>query len=226
MSEPPPCRFLGLSAELRNEVYELVLKHPGPLELSKGIDLTTGRFGQLVRNERVYVVGGFQGDEDSRQNLALLRTTRQIHAEATPILYSKNEFVAVDKDPLCYFLRQIGPSVQLLRHVTIGHCTKTSLRSMLVSLKGATHLDRLEFAYSTRIMVGDAARMVKELGPWARAFHRMRKASTIQGERNVLDVLEFSANDWLSDADKARDAAAVVAFSAQVKAELQKTLKD
>jgi len=63
-TDATPLGFLSLSAEVRNMIYRLVLCHPSP--------------------------AGLQGRLD--WGAQLLRTCRQIHAEALPILYGENIF--------------------------------------------------------------------------------------------------------------------------------------
>lgn len=69
---------------------------------------------------------------------------------------------------------------------------------------------------------------VQEIGPWFRAFNKMRKADTTDNHDDVLSVLEFLARNetWVGQENRERDALFVAAYSAQVKDELRKTLKD
>ncbi|KAK4497151.1 hypothetical protein PRZ48_011601 [Zasmidium cellare] len=225
MSDTQALGFLDLSAELRNEIYELSFQHPGPVWLvgdskreTKGSSTSSKRYG----------VPGVRALQNHllRDTVAFLRVNRQIHAEATPVLYGINQFEAGHPGIICYFAKQIGPSLGFLRHFIISHCTKSSLRQMLGPMKTATRLQRLQIRVSAKYSIGDAATMAKGLLPWARAFHKMRNTGDMQDRRDVLDVLEFIARQWVDVDAKALDAVFAVSYSAEVKANLRQKLKD
>jgi hypothetical protein len=79
--QPPRCPgFLGLPAELRNQAYEHVLGNA-----TYSLEVDKGEERMIIRDRRC---------ESPTQcpNVALLRVSRQIHAEASLLLYSRNAF--------------------------------------------------------------------------------------------------------------------------------------
>lgn len=53
-------------------------------------------------------------------NASILRTCKQVHSEASPILYSENSFLVANPEGILQWLKQIGPvNTKLLKRVCI-----------------------------------------------------------------------------------------------------------
>jgi hypothetical protein len=68
--------FLELPAEMRNQIYELLFSRDEPIRLR------ASRLDTALRYSMVHAVPG----------ISILSSCRQVHAEATAILYSQNAF--------------------------------------------------------------------------------------------------------------------------------------
>ncbi|KAF2459171.1 hypothetical protein BDY21DRAFT_340035 [Lineolata rhizophorae] len=90
--------FLALSAELRNAIYEFALVSPHPIDLwaclpnrhcrtNKEVQLRSNGEETLWQRDRVA-----RKDTAARISVPLLRTCKQIYAEAVSILYGQNKF--------------------------------------------------------------------------------------------------------------------------------------
>lgn len=100
--------FFGLPAEIRNEIYNILLVIKGSIYL-----------------ERIPASGPMQvcaGDPEWASSTGLLRVSRQMHHEAAPIAYGRNTFVVSPDqyDALRHFLTRLGPlNASLLRTLII-----------------------------------------------------------------------------------------------------------
>ncbi|KAI0906874.1 hypothetical protein F4823DRAFT_630923 [Ustulina deusta] len=100
--------FFGLPAEIRNEIYNILLVIKGSIYL-----------------ERIPASGPMQvcaGDPEWASSTMLLRVSRQMHHEAAPIAYGRNTFVVSPDqyDALRHFLTRLGPlNASLLRTLII-----------------------------------------------------------------------------------------------------------
>lgn len=105
--------FTKLPAELRNIIYEMVLRFPAPgLYISHSVMSKPLKLHSIRRMDEVDVTGGpmeelsldFAVPQEyadhylevnlSKTDLALLKVCRQIHHEAMPIFYGLNTFLA------------------------------------------------------------------------------------------------------------------------------------
>ncbi|KAM3416706.1 hypothetical protein BST61_g8297 [Cercospora zeina] len=141
-----PFRFLDLSAELRNRVYEFALTEPngltlvartkkyrrcvvrGPIDVAE----TDRHYGKKYRYRyhewsRSWASEQDNDDDDESEEYSgdrllvpnLLAVNKQIHEEATSYLY-KQEMILEDTNALHIFLASIGPSNrELLTEVTL-----------------------------------------------------------------------------------------------------------
>ena len=102
--------FFGLPRDIRNRIYKIVLIVAHPVYLFQD----AGSRVETFAPDRPF------------QWLSLLYTNRQIHSEATPVLYGVNEFSLVDTTPqqfglLKSFLDCIGSvNAGLLSHLCIN----------------------------------------------------------------------------------------------------------
>ncbi|KAI5356873.1 hypothetical protein Slin15195_G052600 [Septoria linicola] len=136
-----PFRFLDLSAELRNEIYERALTEPDGLTLiSKSTDnrrqiqrgsITVTRsdhyYGQAYRRGWWRRRHGKESVESNRERSLspnLLATNRQIRAEASSYLY-KQEIIMADMHALQGFVANIGSYNRgLVNNITIRGWTE------------------------------------------------------------------------------------------------------
>src|SRR5882762_3499104 len=95
--------FLSLPGELRNRIYELLVLHQEPINISEYLSLP----GEL-RN-RIY-----------KLTPGLLRTSKTVHREASSLLYSQNrfDFTEVSLKMAASFLEKIGRiNANSIRHI-------------------------------------------------------------------------------------------------------------
>ncbi|KAF2869841.1 hypothetical protein BDV95DRAFT_89008 [Massariosphaeria phaeospora] len=132
-----PFPFTKLPAEIRNMIYEY----------------------SVVANEKIRIVGhkdtkgrmiakrtfGYLGPRNDI-NLSLLRVSRQVREECTPVLYAKNRFCFEQASSMTLFMAQHATRLSDLRHVTIGfrcaHASTTSFAAFS-SLAHTTNLQSI-----------------------------------------------------------------------------------
>ena len=104
-------RFLDLPPELRNRVYDLVLRIPGPIHPSTKSATTAPKDSKNVKiNE----------SKDHESALSLLAVSKQISDEAVGVFYNCNSFVFYYPTQLHAFLMSLGPQRQKLnRDLTV-----------------------------------------------------------------------------------------------------------
>lgn len=136
------CLLLELPLELRERIYGFALpnsetfhikkrRYPGTLE-DKDSDSAHEKLLKSLQRSRV-------------RALSLLMVNKQIHAEATPLVYRSNcfEFKKNIGSKIHPFIKLIGPSVQHLGEVKLHHISIPQLKEVLVLLKPATGLRKL-----------------------------------------------------------------------------------
>lgn len=129
-------RFEDLPPEIRNRIYHLALVEVGidPIELHS---FSFDWFGWTRTTRR------YEPEDQVCRPAALLRVSRQVHAEAMPILYGANAFKFADifiekllNEPLSW--------VAFLRKVTIFNLsTQGDLKEIFVLLRKAVITDRM-----------------------------------------------------------------------------------
>lgn len=155
--------FLDLSAELRNGIYMLLLTQPWPMTIGsiddwKGSSRALNKPAIQCRNLQDHCL---REHEIPHHNTAMLQVNRQIHSEATSVLYGHNRIQWLTRDISKTFLNRIGPSIIHLRDVKLPHnTTKSTMRTVLNALKPAGRLVRLEISVHTWHNM-DAHRMAK-----------------------------------------------------------------
>ena len=133
-SEPPidktkknnKASFLKLPVEIRLLIYDLLLI-AGVLDLGYNYRWTIGPGGIWWEGLlRPYMGVGPYAE------VGILRTCRQIYHEASPILYSKNNFEFGDPEKALRFIEQIGPvNLKLIKKLDLF---KSHLKEFLVNL--------------------------------------------------------------------------------------------
>jgi hypothetical protein len=106
--------FLGLPAEIRLEIYDILLvnRWEGPIP---SWDLRGHKTGQ----KRVRLLKALPDPRTISPNI--LRTCKQIYIEARPIIYTQNLFDIHIPDDMLKFLAQIGPTnIKFVRSLEIG----------------------------------------------------------------------------------------------------------
>ena len=107
--------LLHLPGELRNHIYKHCLVSPRPIDLWPIMPLNAppGTTHSTILDLDIKCV-----------NTSLLRVSRQVHKEATSILYGCNRFRFSDRHGwtiLSGFLTHIDRNCQVLRHVSVGY---------------------------------------------------------------------------------------------------------
>ncbi|KAK3711192.1 hypothetical protein LTR37_009785 [Vermiconidia calcicola] len=112
--------FFGMPAEIRNAIYHMVLVPQYPIELapvSIPDQTASGTFTAETYHRERYI-------KQVQPSLALLRTSRQVNREASPIYYGQ-EFRFTNAQGwhiLGHWLRAIGHNnSQLVPHLLVGH---------------------------------------------------------------------------------------------------------
>nr|OQO29000.1 hypothetical protein B0A51_03582 [Rachicladosporium sp. CCFEE 5018] len=106
----PPCHLLALPPELRLRIYEALLP-PGHcyFRIYPAV---------YIHREADRLVPRAAGLEQSVRDVALLRTCRQVHAEATPVLYDHTIFDIMFGTPFAHF--KMNPIFCSLEEFTLG----------------------------------------------------------------------------------------------------------
>ena len=91
-------RFLDLPAEIRNAIYDLVLKGSDTLE---------------IRHRHVFEI-----NHDSAR--ALTQVSKQIRVECLPIYYTSNNFLLLSMDDCIAWLKVVGHDCRHLRTLVLG----------------------------------------------------------------------------------------------------------
>lgn len=187
-NEVKPCRLLELPAELRNAIYLLALVHDDPILLS-------------VDQENPVARPCKDRDEYYKLDLGtnILRTCKQIHDEATPILYGINRF-CFDKHSeglarhtaFEWLVRNSNNSVQYLREVTIeGHDSKEALKNFFTTLKRlGPKLSKLSIGPRFQYYI-KPEEMALALRPLIRALDKKYKSDAGSEPSDILDRLEL-----------------------------------
>ncbi|KAK4612200.1 hypothetical protein CLAFUW4_13413 [Fulvia fulva] len=161
-----PFRFLELSAELRNQIYEFLLVDHKP-------------FWPTLQT--IYRC-------ESSINAAILRVCRQTHEEATAMLYASNTFQGYREHIFATWLPSIGRNIKHIRSLEVDHVqTAAFFYEMLPPLKKAISLQRLDLSYIEPNW--KAEELAKMVAPFMRAIHRARKRKDGDRVEGVLDML-------------------------------------
>ena len=132
-------RFLSLSPELRNGIYDMLLRIQGPLQPSPRPPTSTSR--------KLSSLAGLTSPESV---LSLLAVNHQVHDEAVGIFYHYNTFVFHYSLLMHGFLQSLGPQRQsFIRDITVHYADVQSGGMSMVELTFAllrrlTSLRRLE----------------------------------------------------------------------------------
>lgn len=213
-NQSKPFRFLDLPPELRVRVYSYLFEFEGPLTI-------------FERSRSIYArVWTEHGSYEPGITTGLLVACRQIHREATPVLYGCNTF---DVNHNRRFLKTIKRYIPHIRRFIVGHSTKTARHADFVLLKAATSLSYLEIPsylcegkfYS---LGHERQALAKEMGPLFRSLHQSQKKDIDRKDRDVLNVLVISTK-WAVGFDEDHVAAKAKQYENEIKEAIRKTLK-
>ncbi|USW58918.1 hypothetical protein Slin15195_G122370 [Septoria linicola] len=150
--------FLSLPAELKNTIYELTLRHHRSIFIGKR-GQTTAKKKRLDRARPELTCGR---DSDSLHKtkihmhitVALLLANKQIHEEATSILYGGNSFFFSDHPLLHTWAQQIGIPFGQLREIEIAVDAWMQVPAPREYPVRVSHLKHLTLSVSALRLVG------------------------------------------------------------------------
>ncbi|KAF2035851.1 hypothetical protein EK21DRAFT_106688 [Setomelanomma holmii] len=127
----PPIPFLTLPPHIRTKILNYTLKHHA----------TSIPFAAKLKTRSIW-----SPEYHTPNLLAFLRTSKQIHTEATPIVYDQ-AFTFPSTQIACDFLLRIGSNRRFLHSLRSETYTSASARTMFQLLAEAHHLQHLSFAH-------------------------------------------------------------------------------
>ena len=198
-----------LPAEIKNQIYELVLVSPDPIFLVSKIkalrrilvrDIMTEsnasgsrRRSGMRRFWQRALLPSSDGASTSAKPMSmvpnLMLLNKQVYAETQPLLYSANDFILEDTTALHTFLASIGHNnVATLKDLTIngwGHTKAHKAMNFpaLTLLGGATKLERIEF--NCEVSYGGSRNVAKQLYRDGHLWFEARGLAAV-------DVMHFS----------------------------------
>ncbi|KAK4960318.1 hypothetical protein LTR10_003213 [Elasticomyces elasticus] len=190
--------FLDLPPEIRNIVYGLALHHEEPLQL----DGDPPQVVNYIHDEPYRFL-----DDDFEPphlptpylNVSLLLVSRQVYAEAVPMLYGSNTIAfsaryTPSERPLYAFLLHIGTSRKYLRRIKVrSFGNYSTVRSALHLLKDSKQLDSFECSSDMLYKLNYAPGRVKSFVPWLRT---LKKAATADPEcKGALEILRLNPHE-------------------------------
>lgn len=202
--------FDRLPAEIKNQIYELVLISPDPIFLvSKTKALRRTIVREIMTDEnasgarrracgvRSYwwrVQAPLTNGASTPAKLMpmvpnLMLLSKQVYAETQPLLYSANDFILEDTTALHTFLASIGhDNVATLKDLTLngwGHTKAHKAMNFpaLTLLGGATKLERIEF--NCGVHYGGASQIATQLYRDGHLWFEARGLAAV-------DVMSFS----------------------------------
>lgn len=213
----------NLPSEIRNIIYHKVLTKPGgTFFIHKGYSSELCRSRAVLGNER----GGFLTVSDyynhhraSTRNLALLRASKAVYAEAVAILYGQ-KLVFTDHVALQTFLTGLRPlQISLLRHVALApddfSRRNEFMPSLLAPLADAHNLETLDpdmkrvgwgrLRRNSAMLLDDTLSIATWDAVVARTmagdvyshlFTYLRRAVAVRGIDKVMEVLDVFQDDF------------------------------
>ena len=138
----PKMQFLDLPSEIRDQIYYWALITEG--------NLAAGVRPSYTSTFRGGKVGPWQLPYHSGVDASILYTNRQIHAEATRVLYAENQFIFCGNNSLIEFLTRIGyRNASFVNHIDLrGAYYETYNAHLARGLKMAPSLRRVEIEAS------------------------------------------------------------------------------
>ncbi|KAK5724021.1 hypothetical protein LTR17_013683 [Elasticomyces elasticus] len=170
--------FLSLSAELRNQIYELHLTVPGAVHPSTKAPTSASKNAARYGEGKV-----------PESALSLLAVNRQIHDEAVGIFYNSNALVFPDTLHLHAFMLCLGSQrLESVRDITLHYADLSTGGLSLTELtfgqlKRLTNLRRLQI-----IMQGDLSKKIISRRCGQRHLMDSANPASIAGMRELFDL--------------------------------------
>ncbi|KAH7076929.1 hypothetical protein BKA63DRAFT_490209 [Paraphoma chrysanthemicola] len=166
----PPFPLLSLPLHIRTKIFTVLLKHFSPT-----IPITLKSKARTVCSP----------DYHGRNTLTLLRSCKQLHTEATPLVYAQT-LTFPGTQIASSFLLSIGSNRRLLRSLRSETYASSSARTMFHLLSEAHNIQRLSFAHvsSSETPAKAVQNIWKDAGAWLSGLDR---ADPVKG----LEVLRF-----------------------------------
>lgn len=163
-------RFLDLPIHIRTKVYTFALKHHEP-----AINIFRKSGARKV----------WAPEYQGRNLLGLLRTSKQVHVEAAPMVYAQT-FSFPGTQVACEFLLRIQQNRPLPRSLCSESYSATSARTMFHLLSEARHIERLSFAHVSSSETPKKAvnNIWNDAGSWLATIDR-------NNPEKGLDILAF-----------------------------------
>lgn len=213
----------NLPREIRNIIYHKVLTKPGGTFYIKSVysdKLCRSRAILRTENHRPTLSEYYNHITACTRNLAILRTSKAVHAEAGAILYGQ-KIIFADHVAMQSFLAGLRPSqISLLRHVEIAFDGDLYLRqelmpSVFALLAGADNLETLDpdmtrIGYvrlrrnkdllldDTLSIAGWDAVVARTMAGrvYCHLYTYLRQAVAVRGIDKVMEVLEVFEEDF------------------------------
>lgn len=204
-----------LPAELRQKIFGLAL---APTDITK-IAVYPRKNGSDSRSNEVALLALESGQTQRKPNTetALIRVSKEVSAEARPLLYGSFHFTFLSTRAFELFLEQIGPMKKHLRHVALGAnayehdigpqgplyaATKRSLTMLAeatgLQTFGISHFDFCRGNHLSKVSIG-FDHLVVVAGKLLRAIHRARNAGGLKSDlAGMLDIVRFDLPDCAS----------------------------
>ncbi|KJX97284.1 hypothetical protein TI39_contig516g00005 [Zymoseptoria brevis] len=179
VSSPTPTGFMKLSAELRNEVYQLCLHSNAPIEVQ--CDFLAG--GQPILNMVEPAAGPLHPN--------LLATCKAIRNEATSILYGSNTFILRRvigmEGRICSLGELDSANCQLMRQIELRNIQSGDLSSVFQEF-GRLHGLKSLVIHESNGGFYDPQAWSKHLAPMMREWSQARSGEDIE---SLLDIIQF-----------------------------------
>ncbi|KAK4544500.1 hypothetical protein LTR36_004072 [Oleoguttula mirabilis] len=192
-------RFVDLPAEIRQMVYDLLLREEGHISITTHKQRGMPRLACRKVVETVSVGDKKVGRRvQARFNVldTLLRISKQVADEAATTFYGNNSFAFDNLSNMEVFLTGMGSQRKHLRYLRLAPdgYTASKARPTFTLLKDAAGLRTFAFDHNTICKrMKEMAADLKALFTYIDSIHRSQKEA---GESDVVDVLSIIKIEW------------------------------